>query len=141
MANTNRYAKEIELLCESWHRTAEQVHKEMKKTYRFIGIGSVYRNLNNLVQKDVLMRHHGIGDAVIYEKNKPFHGHIYCQNTDSIIDIDLSGINLDNLSLPEDFCLDEIQITIAGSFTWTDSPYCKIMGKVVRNKGFLSSLW
>jgi Fe2+ or Zn2+ uptake regulation protein len=112
----------------------------MKKTYRFIGIGTIYRNLNDLVTKEILMRHHGIGDAVIYELQKPFHGHIYCQNSNMIQDIDLSGINLDAITLPKDFCLDEIQITIAGSYTGTDSPYCKIMGKVVRNKGFWSSL-
>jgi Fe2+ or Zn2+ uptake regulation protein len=51
MANTNRYAKEIELLCAEGHWTAEQVHKAMKKTYRFIGIGTIYRNLNDLVTK------------------------------------------------------------------------------------------
>ena len=140
MANTNRYAKEIELLCTTGHRTAEQIHKEMKKTYWFIGIGTIYRNLNDLVTKEILMRHHGIGDAVIYEKKKPFHGHIYCQNSNTIEDFDLSGIDFDKLTLPENFCLNEIQITMAGSYTGTDSPYCKIMGKVVRNKGFFASL-
>jgi Fe2+ or Zn2+ uptake regulation protein len=60
MANTNRYSREIELLCSDGHWTAEQVHREMKKTYRFIGIGTVYRNLNDLVEKKILMRHHGI---------------------------------------------------------------------------------
>lgn len=58
------------------------------------------------------MKHHGMGDKVIYEKNKPHHGHLFCQNTGMIEDIDISHLPLENISIPENFCLDEVEVTI-----------------------------
>lgn len=132
MANVHRYRADIIVMTQEGHRTADQVYKELKKTYFFLGIGSVYRNLTELVNEWILMKHHGLGDAVIYEKNKAHHGHIFCQNTGMIQDIDLSWINFEMLDIPDGFCLDEIQVTIAGHFTGTDSAYCKINGRVLR---------
>ncbi len=84
----------------------------MKKTYFFIGIGSVYRNLTELVNEEILMKHHGMGDKVIYEKTKPHHGHLFCQNTGMIQDIDISHLPLDSITIPENFCLDEVEVTV-----------------------------
>lgn len=78
------------------------------------------------------MKHHWLWDKVLYEKSKIPHWHLFCQNTGMIQDIDMSMIDFSGLTIPEDFCMDEIQLTIAWHFNWTDSAYCKINGRVLR---------
>jgi Fe2+ or Zn2+ uptake regulation protein len=56
MANQHRYRSEIQRICEKGHWTADQIHKELKKTYFFIGIGTVYRTLQAMVDEKVLMK-------------------------------------------------------------------------------------
>lgn len=52
MANKNRYKAEItRLLDNGQHWTGEQVYTTLKKDYLFLGIGSVYRNLQELVDE------------------------------------------------------------------------------------------
>lgn len=132
MANVHRYRADIIALTQTWHRTTEDIFKELKKSYFFVGIWSIYRNLTELVNEWVLMKHHGMGDKVIYEKAKPHHWHIFCQNTGMIEDIDISHLPLDTLNIPDNFCLDEIEVTITGYFKDTNSAYCKINGKLLR---------
>lgn len=132
MANMHRYKAEIIALTETWHRTAEQLFKKLKKTYYLLWIWSIYRNLTELVEEGKLMKHHGMGDKVIYEKMKPHHGHLFCQNTWMIEDIDISHVPLETITIPPGFCLDEIEVTITGHYTNTTSAYCKINGKLLR---------
>lgn len=132
MSNIHRYKTEIIELTKQGHRTAEQIHKKLKKTYFFVGIGTIYRNLTELVNEGILMKHHGLGDKLLYEANKPLHGHLFCQYSGMIEDIDVSMVDFTGLKIPENFSIDEIQLTIAGHFKWESSAYCKINGKVLR---------
>lgn len=116
MSNQNRYQKEILLLCEKWHRTAEQVHKELKKDYFFLGIWTVYRNLQELVDQDILMKTNGVIDKVIYEMKKPDHWHLYCKRTGWILDVDISSLSIDKVDLPKEFQLDDVEITFRWAF-------------------------
>ncbi len=136
MANHNRYKNEIVLITETGHRTAEEIHKKLKKTYLFVGIGTVYRNLTELVNEWVLMKHHGLWDKILYETQKAPHGHLFCQYSGMIMDIDISMIDLTGLSVPDNFVIQETQLTIAGHFEGQESAYCKINGnlKIVKNQ-------
>jgi len=78
------------------------------------------------------MRHHGLWDKLIYERFKAPHGHLFCQNSGMIEDIDISMLDLNWIAIPSNFCLDEIQVTIAGHFDSTESPDCKISWKILR---------
>lgn len=49
MAKHDKYKREIELICETGHWTAEDVYKKLKKNYFLLGIGTIYRNLTELV--------------------------------------------------------------------------------------------
>lgn len=49
-----------------------------------------------------------------------------------IEDIDISQLPLDSISIPENFCLDEVEVTVTGHFKDSDSAYCKINGKLLR---------
>lgn len=132
MWNVHRYKKEIITLTEEWHWTGEEIYKKLRKTYLFLGIGTVYRNLTELVNEWILMKHHGLWDKILYEKAKPAHGHLFCQYTGMIQDIDISMIDFTGIEIPENFCMEEIQLTIAGHFQWEESAYCKINGKLLR---------
>ncbi len=116
MANQNRYWPEIERLCVKWHWTAEQIHKELKKTYFFIGIGSVYRILQDMVNAWILMKTQWIIDKVIYETTKPPHWHLHCKVTGWILDVDTSPLESNKFSFPEWFTLDEVNVVFNGWF-------------------------
>lgn len=132
MSNIHRYKNEIISLTQTGHRTAEEIHKKLRRTYLFLGIGTVYRNLTELVNEWVLMKHHGLWDKILYEKSKPPHGHLFCQYTGMIEDIDVSMVDFTWLQIPDNFVTEEIQLTIAGHFKGAESAYCKINGKLLR---------
>lgn len=134
MANTNRYLSIIIDLCQEWHWTAEQVHIALRNRYprALTSLGTVYRNLTALVNEGILMKQHTLGDKMIYEKAKPPHGHIFCQNAWVMIDIDVSALSFAGVQLPADFVLEDVQVTFAGSFQGTESAYCQLTGKVLR---------
>ena len=132
MSNIHRYKTEIIALTQIGHRTAEEILKKLKKNYFFVGIGTIYRNLTELVSEWILMKHHGLWDKILYEKLKPAHGHIFCQYTGMIEDVDISMIDFTGVEVPENFCVEEIQLTIAWHFVGEESAYCKINGKLLR---------
>jgi Fe2+ or Zn2+ uptake regulation protein len=132
MANVNRYKRDILEICEKWHRTAEEIHKKIKKYNLFVWVGTIYRNLTELVHEWKLIKHHGIGDKLLYEITKPPHWHLFCQNSWMIEDIDISMIDFTWIIVPENFSMDEIQLTIAGHFNDSDSRDCKINWRILK---------
>lgn len=124
MPNKHRYQKEILLICQQWHWTAEDIFKELKKNYFFLGIGTIYRNLQELVDAWELMKTSGILDKIIYEKNKIPHGHIVCHHSGMIIDIPVKDIVFDGIDLPPNFNLQNINIIFDGHFIQDDGSTC-----------------
>jgi hypothetical protein len=49
-----------------------------------------------------------------------------------IQDVDISMVDFTGIEIPENFCMEEIQLTIAGHFKGEESTYCKINGKLLR---------
>ena len=132
MANQNRYKKEIELLlAKGKHRTAEDIYKQLKKNYMFLGIGSVYRNLTELVEQEVLMKTTGVTDKVLYELYKKPHGHLVCTWSGRIDDIDISKVKFDGVALPDNFNLQNILITFSGHFNENAEVPCAGIAQVM----------
>lgn len=125
MPNKHRYKKEITLLCEQWHWTAEEIFNKLKKDYFFLGIGTVYRNLQELVDEGILMKTSGILDKVIFEKNTWPHGHIVCHHSGMIIDIPLKNLVFDGIDLPENFNLQNINVVFDWHFVQDSGEVCK----------------
>lgn len=132
--NKHRYQKEIILLCKESHKTADQIYQNLKKLYPKIGIGTVYRNLNELATSGVLQKIPGVNNKVIYEYSQDnknnIHGHLICETTWKIINIDVSKIKSLDLGLPENFELHKVEVIFYGKYKDSTSD-CK--GKITLN--------
>lgn len=124
MANVHRYRADIISLTETGHRTAEEIFKELKKTYYFIGIWSIYRNLTELVNEWILMKTAWLQEKIVYEKQKDPHGHLLCHTSGTILDVDSSLIDTSKIAIPAWFALEQVQIILHGHFL--DEQSCKI---------------
>lgn len=90
------------------HMTAEEVYLEISKTNPNMGIATVYRNLNRLVEMDVITR---IIDRDIsyYDGNSNPHYHLHCVKCGKFHDAPMSYMkNLDKE------IEDELGITVIG---------------------------
>lgn len=130
MANKHRYKNEIILLTKTGHRVADDIFHELKKTYPYIGIWSVYRNLTELVEESVLMKQEWLANKIIYEAKKPHHGHIFCKASGYIQDIDISMIAMQDLPIPDNFLPESMEITIQWYFKNNDWEICNLWGFV-----------
>lgn len=109
----------------------------MKKDYMFLGIWTVYRNLQELVDECTIMKTSGIFDKVVYEKKKPIHGHIVCHKSNMIFDVDISRLMIENNLIPENFNLQSINIIFDGHFGSGDSGKCDGVVQVMQKTSWL----
>ena len=116
MANKHRYKQEILHMIGDDHITAQNLHGKLQKLYPYIGLGTVYRNLTELVEEEKIMKTSGLIEHTVYEQMKPVHGHIVCKWSTKIYDISIDMIDLEKVNLPENFKLEEITISFYGYF-------------------------
>lgn len=126
MAKVDKYKREIELMCSKGHRTADEIFKDLKKHYLFLGIGSVYRNLTELVEEWVLMKYDQLGGRVMYEKSKPPHAHLYCRSSGTIKDVPIDQVAFDSVDLPDIFVCEDVQVTFSGYYKERVPDDCKV---------------
>lgn len=75
------------------HPTAEAVYDNIKKDFPNISLGTVYRNLNFLVEHGEALRLNcGDGFEHFDGKLEP-HNHFYCRGCKQILDLHMDGIN------------------------------------------------
>ena len=72
---------------ESTHPTAEEIYNKAKEVIPYISLGTVYRNLNVLVQHDIIRQVKGNDQTVHYDGNLSPHYHLFCQTCGKIVDI------------------------------------------------------
>ncbi|MCF7835005.1 transcriptional repressor [Candidatus Gracilibacteria bacterium] len=120
--NKNRYKNEIYLICKSGPQNADQIFKKLKKNYPYIGIGTVYRNLTELWEEGKLEKISGITSKTIYDvkKSDNLHGHLVCERSGRIINVDVSKIKNLDLGLPEGFNLEKVEVVFYGNFDESD---------------------
>lgn len=76
------YLKETES-----HPTAKEVHEAVKEKLSRISLGTVYRNLNELVEEGQIQKLSGEEDR--YDSNCDFHAHFICEKCGEVYDVDL----------------------------------------------------
>ena len=120
--NKNRYKNEIFLLCKTGPHNADQILKKLKKNYPYLGLGTVYRNLSELVNEWVLEKISGVTDKNIYDIKKcdKLHGHLVCENSWKVINVDVSKIKNLDLWLPEWFNINKVEVIFYWNFGWED---------------------
>jgi len=98
------------------HLTADQIFQRVRKTMPKISFGTVYRNLGVLVELELLSKHYFRGETAYYEKFKPLHHHILCNECGQVED--LKGVKIAELE-PEieqltSYKVDSHQLLVTG---------------------------
>lgn len=92
-----RYSKQREaiknyLLSSKSHPTAETVYENIRKIFPNISLGTVYRNLNFLVEHGEALRLE-CGDGLIHFDGYTLsHNHFFCRNCKILLDINMDSI-------------------------------------------------
>lgn len=107
------YHNDILNICTENHLTADEIFTNLKKIHPQVGISTVYRNIEELVNKWELKKITNLWKKALFEKNKWFHIHLVDENTWKIIDKDCENLNL---NLPEWFQAENIEITVKWKF-------------------------
>ena len=97
MRNTKQNSLVLDIINNSYsHPTAYDVYLECVKVIPNISLGTVYRNLNKLVDKREIQRFELKDNIVRYDKNTN-HDHFICVKCEKIIDLKRSNINYDEM--------------------------------------------
>ena len=87
MRNTKQRELILRIINDSFlHMTAEEIYYECSKSISNISLGTVYRNLNNLVESKKIKRIKMPNNIDRYDKNK-IHSHVICNKCGKIDDI------------------------------------------------------
>ena len=90
-----KYAKEILEIVESSysHMTAEQVFKQLRKTYPTVVLATVYNNLNRLWEENRIRKVSVEGMPDRYDRIQR-HDHLVCKKCGKLLDIDLGDLTM-----------------------------------------------
>jgi Fur family peroxide stress response transcriptional regulator len=70
------------------HPTAEEVYAHVYQSLPGISLGTVYKTLDTLVQNQLITKLQSETGSFRYDSNTNSHSHIYCTNTNEIIDFE-----------------------------------------------------
>jgi Fur family peroxide stress response transcriptional regulator len=104
------------------HPTAEEVGSFIRKMYPSIATGTVYRTLETLVDKEIIIRVKTDRGLLRYDAVREVHHHLYSAESDRIedyYDADLTKIinrYFKKKNIPN-FRIDDIKLQIMGRFT------------------------
>ena len=89
-----RYSKQRELVMQQVetlrdHPTAEEIYQHALKECPGLSLGTVYRNLNSLVEAGRVRRVSIPGQPDRFAHTLPWHGHLYCTCCGQVEDLDL----------------------------------------------------
>ncbi len=93
-----RYSRQREALCEllhsvTTHPDAEWLYAKLKEEYPNISLGTVYRNLRQLVESGNVLEI-SCGDSSHFDANAKEHYHMHCINCGRLIDAPMEKISL-----------------------------------------------
>lgn len=76
------------------HPTADTVYLNIRKTYPNISLGTVYRNLNLLVDQGEIIKLKCNDGCDRFDGRVIPHSHFICNDCGGVIDLEMSGIDL-----------------------------------------------
>jgi len=109
---THFYHDEILEVCSNDHCSVDSIFEALQKTNPEIGRSTVYRNVEELVQKKKLQKITGALSKALFETTKEPHAHFVCREKNVVLDIPLPEIDLS--LLPPDCEIDTIDLRVYG---------------------------
>lgn len=76
----------------STHPTAEEVYNKAREKMPNISLGTVYRNLNMLVENNNLRKLKTSTDTYRYDNSFLKHNHFICRVCDAVYDVDINKV-------------------------------------------------
>ena len=76
----------------SEHLTADQIYLKAKERLPKIAVGTVYRNLGQMVERNAIRKFSVKGEPDHYDKNMMEHEHLICEKCGQIRDIEIDGL-------------------------------------------------
>ena len=74
------------------HLTAEEIFIKAKEKMQHIAMGTVYRNINLMVEDGIIERISIPNSADRFDKNPDDHDHAVCVNCGNVIDVKINGL-------------------------------------------------
>ena len=109
------YTEEILNICNKKHLTVEEIFLEIKKKFPDAGKSSIYRNVEQMVEKWELRKIIWIWKKAYFEKNIWDHIHLIDKKTWEIFDVE-KNFSLPEKFLPENFKTKNIDLKIFWEF-------------------------
>ena len=89
MKNTKQKKLILDIVENSYsHYNADQIYHKARESMPNISLGTVYRNLNNLVDEELVRRIKTYDGIDRFDHNKDCHAHFICNRCDIFIDVD-----------------------------------------------------
>ena len=98
------------------HLSVEKIYSLVKNEINNISLGTVYRNLAQLVDNNYIVQIKGIDNRVYYDKNITIHGHLFCNKCKKVVDThhDLISDMKHNILNNHKFKIEEYNLSISG---------------------------
>lgn len=114
-----RYSKQRELILQtvqalSDHPTAEEIHTKASPRCPGLSLGTVYRNLNSLVETGRVRRVSIPGQADRFDHTLCWHSHLYCTVCGSVVDAQVDEQQLMALVSHQQGVVQECAVTLFG---------------------------
>jgi len=77
----------LQAMRKQWHPTADTIYAEVKKEIPSISLGTVYRNLSQFAEKNVIRRIPRGNAPDFFDGNTDAHDHIICIKCGKVSDI------------------------------------------------------
>jgi Fur family peroxide stress response transcriptional regulator len=95
---TTKYSRQREAIKEyltqtDEHPTADTIYMDIREKYPNISLGTVYRNLNLLVEKGEVIRIIGMDGSDRYDGHTHNHYHFICNKCKRVLDIEMESID------------------------------------------------
>jgi len=107
----------LEELQKSGHCSIDDIYTTLKEKYPSISLATVYKNIQTLVEKRVIIEVPISGAKSKYELKKQDHIHLICQVCNSVEDESVEVVTQENLMLlaqKDSFILSRSQINLYG---------------------------
>ena len=102
----------VQALCD--HPTAEEIYDAAVKECPGLSLGTVYRNLNSLVEAGRVRRVSIPGKADRFDHTLPWHSHLYCTVCGSVTDAEVDEEQVMKLVRNQKGCVQDCAVVLIG---------------------------